>query len=144
MKLRKSSFLILIGAIVMTCLFAKSLVAAELVIIANRGVSETQLSKGDVKKIYSGKKTKWGNDETIVVTVLEKGNIHKAFLKQYVKKSPSQFKLTWKKMMFTGKGTPPQKFKDMKSLIKFVSKTPGAIGYITSNKQSDAVKILAQ
>jgi len=69
---------------------------------------------------------------------------NKAFLKEFVKKSPSQFKLTWKKMMFTGKGNPPKKFKDMKSLVEFVEKTDGAIGYITPDMKSDGIKVVVE
>ncbi len=140
-KLRLPFFL---GVILITCLCANYAFADGLIIISNKKIAETSLTRDDVKKIYSGKKTKWGNNETIVVTVLDGSDAHKAFLKEFVKKSPTQFKLTWKKMMFTGKGTPPKKFKDMKSLVEFVEKTDGAIGYITPDMKSDGIKVIVE
>ena len=140
-KLRLSFFL---GVIVIVSLCANYAFADGLLIISNKNIAEASLTKADVKNIYSGKKTKWGNDETIIVTVLAGSDAHKAFLKEFVKKSPSQFKLTWKKMMFTGKGNPPKKFKDMKSLVEFVEKTDGAIGYITPDMKSDGIKVIAE
>ncbi len=144
MKLFIPAFVILMSVLLSTILLSASVFADGLLVISNKNISDTSLTKKDVKQIYSGKKTKWGNNQTIIVTILKDSEIHKAFLKEFVKKSPSQFKVTWKKMMFTGKGTEPKKFEDMKSLVEFIEKTDGAIGYITPDFKSDAVKVISE
>ncbi len=117
--------------------------AEGLIIISNKSVSEDSLDKESIKKIYSGKMTKWSDNESIIVTVVDGSDFHKNFLKEYVKKSSTQFKRTWKKLVFTGKGDYPQKFEDVESLIDYVAKTKGAIGYITTDAaDNDKVKVL--
>lgn len=144
MKLTKNIIGLTLGTLLMFAISVPVAFAGDLMIIANQNVAEDSLSPDDVQKIYSGKKTKWSDNATIVLSVLDGSDTHKAFLKQFVKKSPSQFKMTWKKMVFTGKGTSPEKFKDMKGLVDFVAKTDGAIGYITPEFKTDAVKVIAQ
>ncbi len=105
-------------------------------------VPDHNIEKADSKKIYSGHKTKGGNNEAIILTVVAKSDLHKKILKAYVNKSPSQFTMTWRKMAFTGKGRPLVNMNLLEEMIDFVSKTKGAIGYSSSEVPSDGVLII--
>lgn len=107
------------------------------VVIASTAGSSDSLSKGDLKNAYLNKKTKWPGGKKMVLTVLAEGEVHKAFLKKYVGKSPSQFRNYWKRQVFTGKGRAPKSFKTEKALAEYVAKTPGAIGYVSPESAKD-------
>ncbi len=115
---------------------------AEVVVITNSTVGMDSMPKDELKKIFLGKKIKWSDDMRIKVTALKKGEVHKEFVKMYTKKSTSQFKNYWKNMIFTGKGMPPKQFETESELIDYVSTTDGAIGYISTDKKTDDIKIL--
>ena len=117
--------------------------AADVILIGNRSVPESQLSPREIKKIYLGKKNLWSNDLKVVYVMLANAAVSKKFLKIYVKKNPDMFDKYWKKKMFTGSGNPPLVFDKEKDLVKYVSETKGAVGYVSSGFYSDSVKILA-
>ena len=107
---RKPTLWVIMFIAVFLLSFTSLASAEDVVIIINNTVPDSSLSKEDVKKIYSGYKTKWSNNESIIVTVLKKSELHSKFLQGFVKKSPAQFKRTWKNMVFSGKGKTPKGF----------------------------------
>lgn len=107
-----------------------SLTNAEVFIVAYPKIPEKNITKQDVEKIFTGKKSKWSDGTKIIPVVLGIESLHEEFTRGYVSKSSAQFKAYWNKMMFTGEGRPPQVFKTYDELIDYVSITPGAIGYI--------------
>ncbi len=117
-------------------------IAADVVIVANNSVSDVALTKDTLKKIYLGKQVKWGDGNKIYLAALKKSDVHKTFTKTYVSKSPSQFRMFWKKMVFTGKGKAPKSFESDAAMLKYVSSTEGAIGYISSGASPDGVKTI--
>lgn len=116
--------------------------AGDFIIIANKSVGESLISKADVKNIFLGKKSTWSDGSAINAVILKGGDVHISFLKTAVKKSKSQFNTFWKKAIFTGTGTPPQKFDNEKAMLDYVAKTPGAIGYVSANMIDDRVNII--
>jgi ABC-type phosphate transport system substrate-binding protein len=111
--------------------FSDIVSAQNIQVIVNKNVADSGLSKDDIQKIFTGDKTKWNNNETIVLGVLADGDIHEKFLKDFVGRSSSQFKTTWKQLMFTGKGKVPKKCESIPEMVEFVSKNGNAIGYVT-------------
>jgi ABC-type phosphate transport system substrate-binding protein len=110
--------------------------AGDFSVVVNKANDVSSISKGDLKKIYLGKKTTWPNGNTIKVAALKKGPAHTAFLKAVVKKAPSAFSLLWKKAVFTGTGNPPKFFDNEADLLKYIEDTPGAIGYASVTSSS--------
>jgi ABC-type phosphate transport system substrate-binding protein len=117
-------------------------VFAEMTIIANPLVPDTIISGNDLKEIFLGKRVKWSDNSRIVFVLSEDANAHKAFLDQYVGRSPSQFDMHWRNMLFTGQAQLPMTLKSEQEIIDFVSKTPGALGYVGSPPASNTVKQL--
>jgi len=68
--------------------------------------SPLHLDKNQVRDIYLGKLFQV-KKIPIRPVVLFEGEAHKVFLKNYIFKNSSQFKRHWKKMLFTGKASPP-------------------------------------
>jgi ABC-type phosphate transport system substrate-binding protein len=118
-------------------------VAADYVVIANKGVSASSLGKSDAQAIFLGDKSKWDDGKPIKIAVLEAGSAHKAFLQHVVGKSPSQFDSYWKKLMFSGKAAAPKSFSDDQSLVEFVAGHAGAVGYVAAGSAGGSVKTIS-
>ena len=123
-------------------LVAVGVAHAQVIIITNKSVDETRLTKQDIQKIFLGKESQWPDNTKIHVVNLKNDEIHKAFLKEYIGRSATQYKNWWKKMLFTGKGDPPQEFDSVEGLVEFVAKTKGAIGYIDTTPANENVKAI--
>ncbi len=63
-------------------------------------------------------------------------------MKNYVGKSFDQFNNYWKQQVFTGNGQMPKAFDNVKDLVDYVSKTDGAVGYLSSDTPAADLKKL--
>jgi hypothetical protein len=93
-----------------------------------------RFTKQQVRKIYLGKTKHLDDGTRLKLTCMQKGEMHRDFLKQWVGMTPSQFKIHWQKRVFTGKGKMPYRFKKNSDQQDFVNNTHGAIGYKGSSK----------
>lgn len=112
------------------------------VIIGNRTLPFDTITKKELVDIFKQKKTLWENNEKLSVVLLEGGEAHKLFLKTHLGKTPIQYTLYWKKLVFTGKGNIPITFRTEKNLMKHVALTGGAIGYISNKIKPHRVKVI--
>jgi len=117
--------------------------AADILIIAHPDVQSESLDRDAVSDIYRQRKTKWDSGETIRVVMLKTGATHDAFVEDFVRTTPAKLKKIWKKVVFTGAGTPPKILKTEADLIEFVAETAGAIGYIDAATPHEEVKLIA-
>ena len=128
-------------ALVLSFLAAAS-ASADLLIIVNEATAQEEINQAMVKNVFLGRKTQWDNGDTIFPATLKRGPVHGAFLKSFVKKSPSQYLTFWRQVIFTGMGTPPKSFATEAELVDYVRTTSGAIGYIDSATAHEDVLIL--
>lgn len=119
--------------------------AGEIVMIANTSVPAENLDHDAIKNIFLGKTVQWKNNEMITIVVSEKSDIHENFLEKFVKRTKNQFNTAWRQNLFTGTGKQPEKVDSIDELVKLVSKTPGAVGYASSDTPLPGdVKIIAR
>ncbi len=114
----------------------------DVVIIANKSVDTTILSKQEIKNIFTGVTTSWYSDLQINIVISDKTTANTIFVRKYLNKTPSQYKKWWKMMLFTGRGTMPKQALTDNDVIDYVLNTQGAIGYISASKIPDGVKII--
>ena len=133
------------GALLLLSCFVSAALAQteDILLIVHNGVAVDELSQETVSEIYLGTRTKWEDGQTIRVAMLKKGKTHERFTEKIVKTTPSKLKNLWKKVVFTGAGTPPKIFKNEEDLVEFVAETEGAIGYIAKETPHEGVKILS-
>ena len=133
--------LLLRTAALLTFLFSTS-VFAEIVVIVHP-TNDSTLDKDVVKKIYLGKTKSFSNGQKIQAYDLQNGSdIRNSFLQSLLKKSGSQYKAYWSKLLFTGKGKPPAEKSSEDDIVNEVASNPSAIGYVDSTKVTDAVKVI--
>ena len=111
-------------------------------IIINSEVTESELDKGELERIYLGKKSRWDDKTTIVPAMLKGGGTHEEFVDQYLDRTMQRFVSYWRQMVFTGKGVPPKSFATEAELRNFVATTPGAVGYLSAGASLPGVRAL--
>ncbi len=116
--------------------------ASDIVIIANPGVTADSLSLEMISDIYQGHTGKWENGRTIRVVMLKKGATHERFSEEVVGISTANLKKLWKKVIFSGSGTPPKILRSEDKCVEYIAATDGAIGYISTATDHEGVKIL--
>nr|WP_320017154.1 substrate-binding domain-containing protein [uncultured Desulfobacter sp.] len=113
-------------------------------VITSSSTPVDSIDQADVKKIFLGKTKSWPDGNPVEFVVLKSGDVHKNFLKSYVKKSASQFKTYWKKQVFTGKGKNPTSFGSENELLAYVTGKTGVIGYVSAETDTPGAKILSE
>lgn len=115
---------------------------SKLMIIANKGVKDKEITKEDLRAFYFGKKTRWSDDKRIVICGLKEGMETEIFMNYYIKTTPSKFLEFWNKILFSGKGQPPPIFSDKKEYLDFIKKTEGAVGYMFNDFPAEDLKVM--
>jgi len=117
--------------------------AAGYMIIANKSVDASTLSKADLQAIFLGEKVKWDNRKYIKIVLFEEPEISREFLQNIVGKTPSQYDNHWSRLVFTGKATMPQTFAERSRVVEFVAGKPGSIGFVPAGQVGDSVKVIS-
>jgi len=111
--------------------FTAIIANADIAIITNANVQQSEISKSSLKKIYLGKLKKYSNGDKIKPVDLPSDTaIHKMFYTLVMNKSNSAMNRYWSKLKYTGKGKPPKELTNNREIIKWVAATKGAVGYI--------------
>lgn len=101
------------------------------------------LSTDDLTRIFLGKKTLWDSGTRIVPAMPEEESpAGELFLTRTLKKSVSQFRAYWKRLLFSGGGTVPKVFRNHDQLLDFVARQPGAIAVVEASAVDDRVRVL--
>jgi len=135
MKLSKYYFIVLV-------LIAAASAQAQVAVIVNKSVSENSISSGKLNDIYSLRLKTWGSGKEIVPVTLKSDNeaTHKFF--GTFGKSLMEMKKLWMKLQLTGEGQPPAGLSSEEEVVSKVASTPGAIGFVSSDKVNGSVKVL--
>jgi hypothetical protein len=117
--------------------------AQDVVLVANKGVQISEITNADLHAIFMGTRTRFADGSHAVPVTLKGGPAHEVFLKNHLGEDPEEFRLHWRKVVFTGEGAMPKAFDSESALIEYVAATPGAVGYVSRLSSPDRVKLLA-
>lgn len=121
-----------------------SVVLAEVAVVVNT-TNANSLANSDVSRIFLGKMKSFPDGSSTIPVNLESGStVRGEFEEKALGKSSSQVKAYWSKQVFSGKGKPPKELASDADIIRFVSATPGAIGYVDATSVNDKVKVIAK
>lgn len=124
--------------------FAQVAVAeASVVVIGNSSSSMSSLNKKQVKDIFLGKVKTLPDGTKVEVVDLKVGHsTRNKFYRLVVKKNSNQLKAYWAKLVFSGKGAPPNALNSDSAVKSWVAAAPGRIGYINPESLDSSVKVL--
>jgi ABC-type phosphate transport system substrate-binding protein len=118
-----------------------SVANAELAVIVNSSNAVTTLTEDDISRIFLGKtKTFPDGSSVIPLDQVEGSSVRDKFYADIIKKTGSQLKSYWSRIIFTGKGQPPQQMLDDVAVKELVSKNPNVVGYVDSKAVDGSVK----
>lgn len=131
------TFLLSSGLVALT---ATSFAAANVQLVANPSVHASVVSTEDLKNVFLGTKKSLPDGSNVEPVLAESGAAHEAFLKDVLGKSDQALRNYFKTLVFTGKGSMPKSFSSDAEILKYVAKTPGAIGYVSAGADAAGVK----
>jgi ABC-type phosphate transport system substrate-binding protein len=116
--------------------------AQEPAFVVNKDTKVASLTADDVKNILLGTKLKFDDGTSIRLAVLVDGQVHEKVVRGFTQRSVDQFEKYWKRLVFTGKGIMAEQCKGDAEVIDYVSKNPGAFGYVDKSSVTPAVAIV--
>jgi len=116
---------------------------AQVIVIANPGVKATDISKNDLRDVFTGASTSLKDGGHVVPILLKSGKAHEEFLKVYIGKSDETYRAGWRSLVFSGQASMPKNLDGDAAVIEFVAHNAGAIGYIGKATPHEGVKVLA-
>lgn len=126
----------LIGAMVSCNLFA------ELAIIVHPSNTNT-LEYEDIQRIFLDKDDFYPDGTEAVAVGQKSGALVDEFNDKVLDRDKTQLKAYWAKLMFTGKGFPPEPLADDAAVISAVAGSANTIGFVNKSAVTDAVKVVA-
>jgi ABC-type phosphate transport system substrate-binding protein len=103
----------------------------------------TALSRNQVVDIFLGKASRFPDGtEAVPIDQAEGAPARDEFYRDFADKSEAQLKAYWSKIIFTGRGQPPEAAANGREVKKFVAENPGAIGYIEQGMVDSSVKVV--
>jgi TonB family protein len=116
--------------------------AGDVEVIANSSVQANMISAGELKKVFLEENNSLA-DGTHVEPVLRKGGpVHETFLQQYLGRTDDDLQTYYRALVFTGRGSMPKELGSDAEVVAYVAKTRGAIGYVSSETNTQGVKTL--
>src|ERR1022692_773372 len=143
----KTSLDRLIASVWIYCAFHGTATAAadnDLAVIANASGYMLALTSGELRAMFLGERSRWPDGAKVVVVTLSSDRPEfAAILKSICRMSESELKSYYMQAEFTGKDIgKPQEMASPDALKKFVSRTPGAVGFIRASDVDSSVRML--
>lgn len=114
---------------------------AQSIVIANASVKAADTSKSDLKEIFTGGSSSLSGSHVTPV-LLKGGATNDEFLSEYIGKSDSAFRASWRSLVFSGQATMPKSLDSDAAVVAYVAQTPGAIAYIAKASAHEGTKVL--
>ena len=116
---------------------------AQAIVIANPGVKSADVSKGDLRDVFTGAASSLKDGSHVTPVLLKSGPAHDEFLSEYIGKGDTAFRASWRSLVFSGQATMPKSLDGDAAVVEYVAHNPGAIGYIGKASPHEGVKVLA-
>lgn len=121
-----------------------STAAAEVVVVVSAESPVTALTEMELSDIFLGKTNRFPNGESVIpVNQAESQSAYKEFYKDYLGRSAAQLKTHWSRLIFTGRGRPPESVANDSAAADFIAGNPNAIGYIAPKLVDDRLRVVS-
>ena len=113
------------------------------IVIVNPSVKATEVSKGDLREVFSGAASSLKDGSHVTPVLLKAGPAHEEFLSAYIGKNDTAFRASWRSLVFSGQASMPKSLDSDAAMVEYVAHNAGAIGYIGKASSHEGVKVLA-
>ncbi len=112
---------------------SQRLEAQEFQVVVHAGAGLTEISRGDLSRIFQKKAGKLPSGENAnPVDRSDDAAVREAFSQAVHGRSAQQLAAYWQQQVFSGKDFPPQQKDSDAEVLAYVASTPGAIGYVAA------------
>ena len=115
---------------------------AEIAIVVHPDSGMTSASASDISQLFLGKRNEINGQPARAIDQEEGSAVRSEFYEKVVKKTGSQLNAYWSRLIFTGKGMPPDKALEDADVIDMVSEETDLVGYVSPSVVTDAVKVI--
>jgi len=123
-------------------IFTASKAISDIAVVVSPDSPLKEATKDHIGNLFLGKASALGGEYLTPMDLPENNATRKAFYKAVTNKSQQQLNAYWSRLIFTGKGTPPQQALDAAEIIDTISADNTVIGYIPVNAVNDSVKVI--
>jgi ABC-type phosphate transport system substrate-binding protein len=117
--------------------------AGDVKVIANPSIGTETITAADLKGVFLATKTSLDNGAHVEPVLAKDGPAHDVFIKEYLGKTDAALQTYYRSLVFTGKGSLPKTLSGEAEVVSYVSRTKGAIGYVSAGVGTTGVKTLA-
>ena len=117
--------------------------AGDAKIVANAGIRADSITMAELRSVFLQDRRSLSDGSHVEPVLSKGGTVHEAFLRQYVGKSDDDLRTYYRTLVFTGTGTMPKFLDSDADIVRYVARTKGAIGYVSSDCPTPGVKVLA-
>jgi len=118
-------------------------VRADIAVIVAPSVKLDSITTEQLGRLYLRRANRYPDGVKLTPVDQESGSeIRKQFIQKVLWKTEIEVAEYWSRRMYSGKGRPPQRYRDDAAVIEAVTADPGVIGYINSDDVTDQVKVL--
>lgn len=115
------------------------------VIVAKESKAPPKLGPDELSAIFLGASKTFSNGERAVPLDQKSGTEpYGAFYQKVAGRTEAQMKAHWSRIMFTGKGQPPQEAGDGAAVKKLVAANPNMLGYVEASLVDAGVRVVAE
>lgn len=101
-------------------------------VIVHRKNPASSLSRQFVADVFLGKATHWPNEKKLKPADLRAGSpTRAAFSREVIGRSVAAVRRYWQQRIFSGQNLPPPAFDTDESVVAYVARHEGAIGYVS-------------
>lgn len=108
-------------------------------VIVHPSVATARITRNAIASAYLNGSTRWGNGQAVVpVDQSVQSPVRAAFSTDVLTQPVAAVQAHWSRQILTGQGRPPVVRVTDEDVVGFVSKTPGAIGYVSPSTVIDS------
>lgn len=124
-------------------LLTSGIARADVVVVVAADSPVETLSVAALTDIYLGRLNRFPDGTAAVpVDQSERSPQHAAFYRDFLGRTPAEIKSHWSRLIFTGRGRPPQSVRDGNAVAELVAAHRGAIGYLDAALVDDSLKVV--
>ncbi|PTT89431.1 phosphate ABC transporter substrate-binding protein [Pelomonas sp. HMWF004] len=113
--------------------------------MAKDSKAPAQVSAEELAAIFLGAAKSYPNGERAIPLDLKPGSEpYGVFYQKVAGRTEAQMKAHWSRLMFTGKGQPPQEAGDSAAMKKLVAANPNMLGYVEASLVDASVRVVAE
>ena len=101
-----------------------------------------RLDSQTVARIYTGRVIEVDGVSVIAVNALAGSAVRDRFLQLFLNQDEDKYTAYWTVRRYIGKGASPRELAKASDIIRFISTTPGAIGYIQESEMQPGLNVL--